>query len=138
MTIGSDQFSSDEVDSRIDELESDMSELLEAFEELGDEATDAVKAAMLKLSDSDESDYEELLKLRAFKEEVGSEWANDPQFISDGDFESHAEQLAQDLGAINNQNASWPNNHIDWKAAAEELKQDYSSIEFDGVTYWYR
>jgi len=135
MTIGSGQFSSDEVDSRIDELESDMSELLDAFEELGDEATDAVKAAMFKLSDSDESDYEELLKLKAFKEEVGSEWANDPQFVSDGNFESFAADLARETTT---DLSSWPMSCIDWKAAAEELQQDYSSIEYDGTTYWYR
>lgn len=32
----------------------------------------------------------------------------------------------------------WPLRHIDWDAAAEELKQDYTSVEFDGVTYWIR
>lgn len=27
---------------------------------------------------------------------------------------------------------------IDWEATAENLRVDYSSVEFDGVTYWYR
>lgn len=27
---------------------------------------------------------------------------------------------------------------IDWEATAENLRADYSSVEFDGVEYWYR
>lgn len=30
------------------------------------------------------------------------------------------------------------NNYIDWKRAAEALQSDYTSVEFDGVTYWVR
>jgi hypothetical protein len=27
---------------------------------------------------------------------------------------------------------------IDWNATADEFKQDYTAVEFDGVTYWIR
>src|SRR6266404_4049110 len=27
---------------------------------------------------------------------------------------------------------------IDWEATAENLKTDYTSVEFDGITYWVR
>ena len=57
--------------------------------------------------------------------------------VRDSHFEDYAEELAEDIGAIN-RDASWPNNCIDWERAARELLQDYSSVEFDGVTYWYR
>jgi hypothetical protein len=33
---------------------------------------------------------------------------------------------------------SWPASHIDWSAAASALRMDYSQVEYDGVTYWYR
>lgn len=29
-------------------------------------------------------------------------------------------------------------NHIDWDGVADELKADYTSIDYDGVTYWVR
>jgi hypothetical protein len=45
--------------------------------------------------------------------------------------------LADDIGAID-RNASWPTNWIDWEKAALELRVDYSSVEIDGKTYWYR
>lgn len=58
-------------------------------------------------------------------------------FTADSHFEDMARELAEDIGAIQ-RNATWPNNHIDWTAAAEALQQDYTSIEIGGVTYWYR
>ncbi|AOK28898.1 MULTISPECIES: hypothetical protein [Burkholderia] len=57
--------------------------------------------------------------------------------IRDSHFEEHAVQLAEDIGAIDS-SAKWPNNCIDWAQAARELQHDYSSVEFDGVTYWHR
>ena len=33
---------------------------------------------------------------------------------------------------------AWPFRHIDWDAAAEELKTDYFHVDFDGVDYWYK
>jgi antirestriction protein len=50
---------------------------------------------------------------------------------------AYAQDFAEDIGAID-RNAGWPLGCIDWEAAADELKSDYSSIEFDGVTYWVR
>ena len=32
----------------------------------------------------------------------------------------------------------WPLYCIDWEYAARELKHDYTSVDFDGVTYWVR
>ena len=53
-------------------------------------------------------------------------------------FEDYARELADDIGAVN-RDATWPNNHIDWEAAAAELRDgDYTSTEFDGVTFYYR
>lgn len=57
--------------------------------------------------------------------------------IRDSYFRDYAQELADDIGAIN-ADMSWPNNCIDWDRAARELQMDYSSVEFDGVTYWTR
>lgn len=68
------------------------------------------------------------------------EWRGDwypVTLIRDSYFQDHAEELADDIGAINRE-ASWPHNCIDWARAARELQQDYTAVEFDGVTYWYR
>lgn len=68
------------------------------------------------------------------------QWRGDwyPQtLIRDSYFKDYAQELAEDIGAVD-ANAAWPNNCIDWDYAARELKYDYTSTEIDGVTYWYR
>lgn len=56
--------------------------------------------------------------------------------IRDSYFEEYARDLADDIGAIDS-NARWPLTCIDWEQAARELQQDYSSVEFEGITYWH-
>jgi len=41
------------------------------------------------------------------------------------------------MGVIDD-NTRWPCHCIDWDQAARELRMDYSAIEFNGMTYWYR
>jgi hypothetical protein len=57
--------------------------------------------------------------------------------IRESYFREYAEELAEDIGAVVS-DAKWPNNHIDWDAAADELLTDYSAVLFDGVEYYYR
>lgn len=68
------------------------------------------------------------------------EWRGDwypISLIRDSYFETYAQELADDIGAIDAA-ANWPNNCIDWERASRELQMDYMSIEFDGVDYWTR
>jgi hypothetical protein len=57
--------------------------------------------------------------------------------IRDSYFEDYARELAEDIGAVSVV-APWPTYCIDWERAARDLRMDYSSVEFDGVTYWTR
>lgn len=85
-------------------------------------------------------DNDELTALEALAEQgeqYAPDWAYGETLIRDSYFQDYAEELAEDIGAVN-KNATWPNNFIDWEAAADALKQDYTDIEFDGVTYWIR
>jgi hypothetical protein len=93
-----------------------------------------------ELSDWDEENNEELLALEALAEDgerSAEDWEHGAALINDSYFETYARELAEDIGAID-RNASWPLMHIDWEAAAKDLQQDYSAIEFDGVTFWVR
>jgi len=64
-------------------------------------------------------------------------WANnyEPTLIAEDYFEEYARELAEDVGALSN---DWPASYIDWEAAAVALQMDYTSVEFDGTTYYYR
>jgi len=88
----------------------------------------------------DEMDADELKALLALRDEAAGyspDWKYGATLIRDSYFEDYARELAEDTGAIN-RNADWPLSYIDWPAAADALKQDYTSVEFDGVTYWVR
>ena len=64
-------------------------------------------------------------------------WKNGVCLVRDSYFTEYAHELAEDIGAISN-DARWPANCIDWDCAAEQLKADYTYLEFDGVEYWAR
>lgn len=57
--------------------------------------------------------------------------------IRESYFQEYAQELAEDTGAISDESA-WPSNCIDWEWAARELQMDYISVEYSGITYWYR
>lgn len=78
--------------------------------------------------------HEEWRKLEDFLSEVGD---RADTAILDSYFKTYAEELAYDIGAID-RHAKWPLNHIDWEAAADELRHDYSTAEWDGHTYLYQ
>lgn len=66
-----------------------------------------------------------------------SSWEFGAQFIRDSYFEDYARELADDIGAID-EKQSWPTMFIDWERAADALQEDYTEVEFDGVTYYTR
>lgn len=89
----------------------------------------------------DEDETEELAALRALQEEAegySEDWKHGATLIRDSYFETYAQELADDVCGEQMRNLSWPLTCIDWEQAARELQQDYTSVDFDGVTYWIR
>lgn len=86
-----------------------------------------------------EDGAEELEQLMSLQEQAEgySDWLYGATLIRDSYFEDYARQLAEDIGAID-EDARWPACHIDWSAAADSLQMDYTSVDFAGVTYWIR
>lgn len=87
--------------------------------------------------DADELEELERLKELAAQCEGYGDWQYGETLIRESYFEEYAQQLAEDIGAID-PNANWPNNCIDWERAARELKMDYTVVAFDGVSYLIR
>lgn len=50
-------------------------------------------------------------------------------------FPTYARKVAEEVGLID-VNAKWPNNHINWERAAEELREDWQSVDAFGAVYW--
>lgn len=117
----------------------------EADRTLARDALDAAKAELAEILAASEGDEhaanrDELAALEAFAkegEDYAPDWSHGESCIRESYFTEYAEELANDIGAVNS-DAGWPNNFIDWEKAAEALKMDYTEIDFDGVTYLIR
>ena len=58
------------------------------------------------------------------------------ELIRDSAFVDAMRELVQDIGALPRDIPAYL--AIDWEKTAENLRDDYSSVDFGGGTYWYR
>lgn len=56
--------------------------------------------------------------------------------IRDSYFTYYAREMLEDCGTIPRDMPSWV--EIDWDATAGNVRMDYTPVEIDGSTYWYR
>ena len=70
------------------------------------------------------------------EDEIGSEFDFGVTLIPEDDFTDYVEDLLKGCGYISDDFPSWI--EIDWEATAENVKQDYSELEYKGETYFYR
>ena len=83
-----------------------------------------------------ETEYKEIEEINQVEEEVGSEFSYGCTLIEEDDFEDYCEELVIDCGYIPNDFPSWI--EIDWEATASNMKQDYSELDYQGITYLFR
>lgn len=123
----------------IDELNERLKELTELEDSLENAETSDEQERIKE--DFGDAEAEELKNLRDLKDEIGELRGviDDSQgpFVDESDFEEYARELADELGLLRNDN-EWPYTCIDWAQAAEELRGDYTSVDWDGRTYYYR
>lgn len=117
----------------------DSRDVIERISELEADAVDL--DGELYIRDADER--EEYAILKKFAEEAensAADWPYGETFIRDSYFTQFAIEYAADVSSEVDavKSDSWPFCHIDWDAAADSLRQDYTSYELDGVTYWAR
>lgn len=134
-TIKEHGYGSAEADRAEEQLEAAKARMADAQDAV-DDGEIALKSAQ---EDFDSDLQDELKNLRALAEqgEGYGDWRHGETLVNDDYFVKYAEQLADDIGAIDS-DARWPLSHIDWEAAANDLKMDYTSIDFDGETFWMR
>lgn len=87
------------------------------------------------LGQDEASELVELVKLR---DEIGEETMREGEtMIPVDDFTEYAKELAEDIGSITGEE-QWPLSHIDWEAAADELKADYIEVSYADRQYLIR
>lgn len=113
----------------------DVRDIIERVEELESEIVEA---------STDGTQESELFKLQAILDDLkgyggDEQWRGDwypVTLIRESYFTDYTQEMLEDCGTIPRDLPHWV--HIDWEATAREVMVDYSSIEIDGVTYFYR
>lgn len=84
----------------------------------------------------DALELDSLEKLAADGESYSEDWEHGAALIRDSYFTEYAQEMLEDCGTIPANLPAYI--HIDWEATARDIRVDYTSVEFDGVTYWVR
>ena len=120
----------------------DLRDVIERFEELESSREDAGETAEALAQFDTSEDGEEFKTLQDFLGEVEG-CGGDHQwrgawypcgFIRDSAFEAAMDELLEDIGDIPKNIPSYLKITVDYEA----LQMDYSSVELEGVTFWYR
>lgn len=79
----------------------------------------------------------EITDIEKLEDEVNSsEWLYGIYFIKEDEFTDYVEELLKDCGYISKDFPSWI--EIDWSSTADNVRQDYSEVKYQGITYLYR
>lgn len=82
---------------------------------------------------------EEFAQLQSILDQVdASTLDNDEMLINEAYFTEYCAELCEEIGAVPKGTPDYITRNIDWEGVARELMQDYSEIEVDGVTFYYR
>lgn len=142
-----DVIDSRDIIERIEELEGEREALQETINNMNtasayglEKETEAIAA----LAEWDADNLKELQTLQALASEAehSSDWSYGETLINETYFTDYIEQLIDECYEMPKQMNSdeWPYRHvtIDYEAAAEEAKADYSEVNFDGVIFLIR
>jgi|SRR5882724_11786831 len=112
----------------------DSRDVISRIDELTARQSDADNIDPLSNSEMDELDS--LVKLQNEAKDYAEDWDFGATLIRGSYFTDYAKEFAEDIGAIEYAGLRWPFTHINWEAAADELKQDYTEVDYDGITYY--
>ncbi len=81
-------------------------------------------------------EYNAIREIDELEEEIYSrEFENGIHLIEEDVFEDYVEEFVKDCGYIPKDLPSWI--EIDWETTADNMRNDYSEVEFRGETYLY-
>jgi len=81
-------------------------------------------------------EQEELEELDNLESEI-TDWRHGESMIPESEFEDYARELAE-MDDLDQKASRWPYTCIDWEKAADDLKQDYTSVSYQGEEYYVR
>lgn len=107
---------------------------------------DTALIATIEANEPEDGLADELATLESFIGEMKGnggdhQWEGDwypVTLIRDSYWTDYVQDYADDIHGEGMRDAQWPMNCIDWGRAGDVMQMDYSSADYDGVTYWYR
>jgi hypothetical protein len=126
-----------DVIERLEELQEERQDLVDAVEDA--EGKEAKRVASEALEEWDNDNGNDLRAIKALAEEgenCAADWLYGEALIRESYFVEYCQDLCEDIGDLPKEMPSYL--VIDWEATAKNLQQDYTSIDFDGVTYLVR
>lgn len=96
---------------------------------------DFIETATEEFKDNYLEEIEEIEEIESLLNEIGNEAKHGITLIHQEDFVEYVEEFIKDLGYISKDFPSWI--EIDWEATANNVKVDYSEIEYKGEWYYY-
>ena len=91
-----------------------------------------------ELLEGDEKDELETLRKIVDQASDCGDFKHGESLICESYFTEYCEQLCEDIGDIPANLPWYIESNIDWDGVAEDIKQDYMKIDFDGVSYFMR
>ncbi len=117
-----DVLDSRDVIERIDQLET----------ELAGEHDDSEQNDVLDMR----TELEVLKGLQEEAEGYAPDWKYGACLVRDSYWVAYVQEMLEDIGDLPKNLPAYI--EIDWEATARNIQVDYTSVEFDGVTYWVR
>lgn len=130
-----DTLDSRDIIDRIAELEDTRDSLQEDYTTSEGEDRETSKAALDAFDSGEEA--EELRILTALQDEArgySPDWTHGSQLIRESFFEEAMDEMVSECYTLPDDMPYWMSLKLDYDA----LKQDYTEIDFDGVTYYVR
>ncbi len=131
--IGGDQFDIRDMIARVEELESEIENIDDMPE--GDLMKNTVEGDNMRQELQFLSDFLEEVKGAGGDEQWRGDWYP-VGFIRDSYFTEYAMDMLKDCGELPQDIPHYI--AIDEEKTAENIQSDYSSVDFNGDTYWYR
>jgi hypothetical protein len=125
----------------------DVRDIIERIEELESDRDDYMGEAAFTdptWASKEPEAFAELAQLTAIMEDMkgyggDEQWRGDwypVTLIRESYFTDYCQELCEDIGAVPRDFPVYI--EIDWEATARNFMVDYSTVEIDGVTYFYR
>jgi len=146
-SFGDNIIDSRHIIARLEELEDEYDALKDSLRDIVEDGSHTQEEIDDLKSDIDgfETDYGDELKLLNEVCKAGnnySDWDYGETLIHEDYFTQYTEELIEETCEMPDEfnSSTWPFKHmkIDYDEAADELKQDYGTIEADGNTYYIR